>query len=246
MSGSNNKEERIAELLKQNKTWNQIMKEVHVGPQTIKKVKDSITPAPPSKRIQAFQMLNGGSTLYDVSFNLDISSEEAKRYQLEYLELKGEKELVSLLKDKDISNLISISREIKVRLKQNVLKIGGSILEDKKIILCAAAIAMARTIRANPKYMSLFSDPWALETIALLLLVPGPSGNENELFKLAKSNLAVSSAFLMKCILEGTINTLGSPKYGIERLSAEIGQLMTLFKYSPTAAQFFKDYPAVL
>ncbi|HEX9317516.1 MAG TPA: hypothetical protein VF884_01120, partial [Nitrososphaeraceae archaeon] len=115
MSQSNNKEERIAELLRQNKTWQFIMKDQHVGPQTIKKVKDAITPVPRSERSQAFEMLERGSTLYDLSFNLDISSEAAKKYQREYFELKGENELANHLKDKDISNLVSISREIKVR-----------------------------------------------------------------------------------------------------------------------------------
>ena len=103
------KSERIRRMLEQGKTWNIIMKEMHVGPHAVKKVKDAIT------REEAFEMFDKNCLLQQVALKLDISSDKAKKYHLEYLELKGQHELVQLLNDKDTSNLVPIAREIKAR-----------------------------------------------------------------------------------------------------------------------------------
>jgi hypothetical protein len=103
------KEERIKRMLRQEKTWDTIMKELHVGPRRIKKAQEAII------RSEVFELLENNCPLHKVSSKLDISSDKLKKYQLEYLELKGQDKLVSLLKDKDISNLIPIAREIKAR-----------------------------------------------------------------------------------------------------------------------------------
>jgi hypothetical protein len=103
------KEERIKRMLRQEKTWDTIMKELHVGPRRIKKAQEAII------RSEVFELLENNCPLHEVSSKLDISSDKVKKYQLEYLELKGQDKLVSLLKDKDISNLIPIAREIKAR-----------------------------------------------------------------------------------------------------------------------------------
>lgn len=103
------KRERIKRMLEQDKPWNTILKEVHVGPHTVKKVKDAMI------RSEVFEMLERNYTLAQVCSKLDIPSAKVKKYHLEYLELKGQHELVHLLNDKDISNLVPIAREIKAR-----------------------------------------------------------------------------------------------------------------------------------
>jgi hypothetical protein len=103
------KGERIKRMLRQEKTWDTIMKELHVGPHRVKKAQEAII------RSEVFELLESNCPLHEVSSKLDISSDKVKKYQLEYLELKGQDKLVSLLKDKDISNLIPIAREIKAR-----------------------------------------------------------------------------------------------------------------------------------
>ncbi|MDQ5868657.1 MAG: hypothetical protein M3530_02890 [Thermoproteota archaeon] len=120
-------------MLKGEKTWATIMKELHVGPHTIEKVQESI------RRSEAFEMLERNCTLHEVSLKLDISSDKVKKYHLEYLDLKGQDELVRLLRDKDISNLVPIAREIKARRLtveqiENGLKLSSSVrqLEDKR------------------------------------------------------------------------------------------------------------------
>jgi hypothetical protein len=115
MPTNNNKEERIKKMLEDGKPWNTIMKELHVGPHTIKKVKEANTSVARSKRSEAFEMFERKLTLYEVSLKLDISSAEVKTHHLEYLELKGQDELIHFLRDKNISNLIPIAREIKAR-----------------------------------------------------------------------------------------------------------------------------------
>ena len=60
-------------------------------------------------------MFDKNYLLQQVALKLDIPSDKAKKYHLEYLELKGQHELVHLLNDKDISNLVPIAREIKAR-----------------------------------------------------------------------------------------------------------------------------------
>ena len=103
------KEERIKRMLRQEKTWDTIMKELHVGPGRVKKAQEAII------RSEVFELLENNCPLHEVSSKLDISSDKVKKYQLEYLELKGQDKLVSLLKDKDISNLIPVARQIKAR-----------------------------------------------------------------------------------------------------------------------------------
>ncbi|HEX9317965.1 MAG TPA: hypothetical protein VF884_03420, partial [Nitrososphaeraceae archaeon] len=166
--------------------------------------------------------------------------------EMEKILLHKQKEVLESTVMANVSALEKIlnSKEL-TNLKQYVLKVAKSVLEHEKIILSAAGVAMARTISANPEYLSFFSRPGALETIALLLLDPGSVGYENEIFRLTKSNLEASADFLAKCILEGTLNTLDSPKYGIERLSGEIGQLMALCIHSPILRRLFKDFPVV-
>lgn len=272
--------------------------------------------------------------LYEVSLKLDISSDEVKRHHMEYLELKGQDELIHFLWDKDISNLVSISREIKARdltperietvlkllnsirqledkrrevsdsirverkkylqlceeksivenqlnslekqkgsllqetaifesrykvyrrclenickskeitnVQQIVQNITRSIFEDKRIIFCAAAVAIIRTISTNPQSMTLFSDPAATEILASFFLHPGPPGNEVWLYKVANSIFENYVDFLAKGIVDNTINTLGDSKYETtaDQLSAEIGQLMTLHKHSPFLSSLFKN-----
>lgn len=310
------------------------MKEVQVGPNTIKKVKDANTPAARSKRSQAFEMFDRKNTHYEVSLRLDIASDEVKKYYLEYLELKGEDELVRLLRDENISKLVPIAREIKargrtpeqgetglklsssvrqledkrrelsecIRLERNkcaklceeksitenqlenlkkqkgrlleemgilesrlevyqlaleqirnskeltnvqqiVQNVTRSILEDKKILFCAAAVAIMRTIATNPQSLTLFSDPAATETVASIFLDPGPSGNEIWIFKIANSIFDANIEFLVKGILENTINTLGDSKYETmaDQISAEIGQLMALHKQRPFLSSLFRN-----
>ena len=103
------KREHIERMLDQEKTWDAIMHELHVGPHTIKKVQDAMT------RSKAFEMFEKNCSLYEVALKLDISSDKVKKYQLEYMELKGQHELVCLLKDKDISSLVPMAREMKAR-----------------------------------------------------------------------------------------------------------------------------------
>jgi hypothetical protein len=115
MESNDDKEDQIKKMLDQKKTWKTIMQQLHVGPNTIKKVKDANTPVARSKRSEAFEMFERKSSLYEVSLKLDISSDEVKNHHLEYLELKGQDELIHFLKDKNISNLIPIVREIRAR-----------------------------------------------------------------------------------------------------------------------------------
>ena len=114
------------------------MQELHVGPNTIKKVKAVNTPVVRTKRLEAFEMFERKNTLYEVSLKLDISSDEVKKHLLEYLELKAQDELIHFLRDKDISNLVPIAREIKARgltseQMETALRLSISVrgLEDK-------------------------------------------------------------------------------------------------------------------
>lgn len=334
MRTNHDKEERIKKMLNEEKTWKTIMKEVHVRPDTIKKVKDSITPVARSKRSEAFEMFERKHTLYEVSLKFDISFEEVKRFHQEYLQLKGEDELIYLLRDKDISKLVPIAREMNARgltpeqmqtclqlvisvrqledtrrhlsdsirlernkhaktcekismmenqldglkkqkdllLKEtsilvsrhkvhrralenicnskeitNVQEIADnttrSILEDKKILLCAAAVAIIRAISTEPQSITLFSDPTATEKLASFFLDPGAPGNEIWIYQIAKSIFENYVDFLAKGIVGCTINTLGESKYETltEQMSAEIGQLMTLHKHSPFLSSLFRN-----
>jgi hypothetical protein len=127
------KSERIKKMLEEGTyTWNAIMRELHVGPHTIRKVRDAIT------RSKVVEMLERNCSLAQIYSKLDISSDKVKKYQLEYLELKGRDELVHLLNDRDIENLVPIAREMKARKRtpeqiETVLKLSISVreLEDK-------------------------------------------------------------------------------------------------------------------
>lgn len=67
MITNHNKEEQIKKMLDEEKSWNTIMKEVHVGPHTIKKVKEANTPVARTKRSQAFEMFERKFTLRSFS-----------------------------------------------------------------------------------------------------------------------------------------------------------------------------------
>jgi hypothetical protein len=341
------KSERIKKMLEEGTyTWNAIMRELHVGPHTIRKVQDAIN------RSKAFEMFENNWSLHQVSLKLDISSDKVKKYQLEYLELKGQDELVHHLKDKDISNLVPIAREMKARKRtpeqiETVLKLSisvtqleheraelsesirlersqleheraelsesirlerikfaklceekskvenqlnnlekqkgsllqetailesrhkvyrralenickskelsnvrqivdntsRSILEDKKILFCAAAVSIIRAMSNNPQSITLFSDPASTEKLASFFLDPGPPGNEIWIYRVAKSMFEDYVDFLAKGIVGCTINTLGDSKYEnlTEQLSAEISQLMTLHKHSPFLNSLFRN-----
>jgi hypothetical protein len=130
------KRERIERMLDQEKTWDEIMKEVHVGPHTIKKVQDAMT------RSKAFEMFEKNRSLHEVALKLDISSDKVKKYQLEYLELEGQHKLVHLLNDRDIGNLVPIAREMKARRltpeqMETALKLSNSVsqLEYERVKL---------------------------------------------------------------------------------------------------------------
>jgi hypothetical protein len=315
-------------MLEQGKTWNAIMKKVQVGPGTIKKVQDGIM------RSKAFEMFAKNCSLHEVALKLDLSSANVKKYQLEYLELQGQHELVRLLSDKEISNLVLIAREIKIRdltvqqletalklsistshlehtyrelsdhirieskkyaklceerstteaeleklskhkdrllentgilearlmvyrralgnmcnskeltnVQQIVDNTTRSILEDKKILFCAAAVAIIRAISTEPHSITLFSDPTATEKLASFFLDPGPPGNEIWIYQVAKSIFENYVYFLAKGIVGCTINTLGDSKYETltDQMSAEIGQLMTLHKHSPFLRTLFRN-----
>ena len=121
------KSERIKKMLEEGTyTWNAIMRELHVGPHTIRKVRDAIT------RSKVVEMLERNCSLAQVYSKLDITSDKVKKYQMEYLELKGQHELVHLLNDKDIENLVPIAREMKARKRtpeqiETVLKLSISV-----------------------------------------------------------------------------------------------------------------------
>jgi hypothetical protein len=178
------KSERIKRMLEQGKTWDVIMKEVHVAPRMIKKVQDAIN------RSKAFEMFENNWSLHQVSLKLDISSDKVKKYQLEYLELKGQDELVQLLNDKDISNLVPIAREMKARKltpeqMDTVLKLSISVgqLELKRAEL-------SKTIRLERNQLELereeLSESIRSERIKFARLSEEKSTTENILADLMK------------------------------------------------------------
>jgi hypothetical protein len=160
------KGECIKRMLKERKTWNTIMKEHHVGPSTISKVKDAMT------RSEVFEMLERNCPLHEVCSKLDISSDKVKKYQLEYLELKGQDKLVSLLKDKDISNLIPIAREIKARnLTPEQIEIG---------------LKLSISVRQLENKRREVSDSISLERKKYAQLCEERSTTEDQIYKLMK------------------------------------------------------------
>jgi hypothetical protein len=136
--------------------------------------------------------------------------------------------LEKILNTEELSNLQEIVR-----------KIAKSYLENKKILQCAAAVAIMRTIGNNPEAMAIFSNPATTQTLASLLLDPGSSGDETELFRLASSNLENLIEFLVTGILERTLNSVGNPS--VEQIGTEIDQLLTLHKHSPFLRTLFKN-----
>jgi cell division protein FtsB len=116
--------------------------------------------------------------------------------------------------------------------------IGRSMLEDRNLLLGAAAASIVKTLASDPIRVSVLCNPAAVAIFVSFLLDPGPSGNENELYKLARSMLGIYSDFLVKGILEGTIKAIADSNYKNdgERSRAVIGHLAILYKYSPFLA----------
>lgn len=116
--------------------------------------------------------------------------------------------------------------------------IGRSMLEDRNLLLGAAAASIVKTLASDPSRVSVFCNQAAVDIFVSYLLDPGPSGNENELSKLARNMLGIYSDFLAEGILQGTIKTIADSNYKNygERVRAEIDQLATLYKYSPFIA----------
>jgi hypothetical protein len=123
MSTPNNKDQLIKKLLEQGKTYREIMKIARVSPATIKKVdnqrKQASMPAVRSKRLEAFQIFDRqnpmGSDLYLVITELDISVEDAEKFQVEYLKLKHRDKLALMLEDENLFGLIPLYREMQAR-----------------------------------------------------------------------------------------------------------------------------------
>ena len=87
------KDKLIETLLKAELTWDQIAKKAHASPNRIKKVQDRLdksrVPKIKSDRSKAFQMYKQNRTPYDVVIELDISPDDAEKYQHEYWKLTG-------------------------------------------------------------------------------------------------------------------------------------------------------------
>jgi myosin heavy subunit len=160
------KGEQIKRMLKQGKTWDRITKELHVGLSIISKVNDAIT------RSEVFGMLERNCTLHEVALKVDIPSDKVRKYQLEYLELKREYELVCLLKDKDISNLVPIAREMK-----------GRGLTPEQMQTCLQLTTSIRQLEDTRRDLS---DSICLERKKYAQLCEKRSMTENQLDKLMK------------------------------------------------------------
>jgi hypothetical protein len=178
------KRERIERMLDQENTWDAIMKEVHVGPRTIKKVRDAMI------RSKAFEMFEKNWSVHEVALKLDIPSAQVKNYHLEYLELKGRHELVQLLKDKDIVNLVPMAREMKARKltpeqMETSLKLSISVsqLEHERAEL-SETIRLERNQLEHER--AELSETIRLERIKFAKLCEEKSMTENQLDKLIK------------------------------------------------------------
>ena len=92
------------------------MKIAHASPATIKKVdnecKHASMPAVKSKRLESFEMFDRqspmGSNVYQVITELDISVEDAEKFQVEYLKLKHRDKLALMLEDENLFGLIPV------------------------------------------------------------------------------------------------------------------------------------------
>jgi hypothetical protein len=117
MSTPNEKDQFIKKLLEQHKTYREIMNIAHVSPRMIKKIDDQIeqakTPVTRSKRLEAFEIFDTqspiGSNIYQVVTELDISTQEAENFQVEYLHLKRRDKLLG---DEKLLGLIPLHREM--------------------------------------------------------------------------------------------------------------------------------------
>src|SRR5438093_12729160 len=88
------KEQYIVDMIQQGYTYKDIMRECHVSPSTISKVRkarfgstddDSLMQASKkSKESQAFRLYEQGRSLIDVKIELDISSSEVVDYLKKY------------------------------------------------------------------------------------------------------------------------------------------------------------------
>jgi len=93
MSTQDDKDQLIKKLLEQGKTYREIMKIAHASPTTIKKIDNQrqqvSAPAAKSNRLKAFQIFDRqsprGSNVYQVITELDISVQDAEKFQVEYL-----------------------------------------------------------------------------------------------------------------------------------------------------------------
>jgi hypothetical protein len=116
------KEKEIEKLLEEGiLTWDQICEKLHVSPNSISKVNKRLeqTQAPKEKsnRTKAFEMYHQGYTTYQVATELDIPSEEAEKYQLEYWKLIGMNELAELYRDNrdSVKSVINLHYELDAR-----------------------------------------------------------------------------------------------------------------------------------
>lgn len=91
------KKELIKKLIKDNLGWEQICKQAHCSPNTIKKVIEQgkqKVPKLKSTRTLALKMFDKGHSCFDVATKLDISAEETECHELEYAKLKRMDEFV--------------------------------------------------------------------------------------------------------------------------------------------------------
>jgi hypothetical protein len=123
MSTKNEKDQLIKKLLEQGKTYREIMKIAHASPTTIKKIDNQrqqvSEPAAKSNRLKAFQIFDRqsprGSSVYQVITELDISVQDAEKFQVEYLKLKRRDELALMLENKNLLGLIPVYPEMQTR-----------------------------------------------------------------------------------------------------------------------------------
>ncbi len=93
MSLLTEKEKTIIKLHKEERNWNYIAQATHSSPNTIKKVIDkyeqAVAPKVKSIKSKALRMYDKNHTPYEVAVELDISGDDAIKFQLEFWRLKG-------------------------------------------------------------------------------------------------------------------------------------------------------------
>jgi hypothetical protein len=113
------KEKLIETLLESGLTWDQIAKRAHVLPNRIKKVRDRLderlAPKVKSDRSKAFQMYKAKRTPNDVVIDLDITAQDAEKYELEYWRLTGMAGLEQMYLDNEESIQSMIDLHDKLR-----------------------------------------------------------------------------------------------------------------------------------